>query len=187
MALDKINAMAAPPGHSLTGPPGKWPWESPPQIVDPEMAIDFIIEKLEDKPVKDDMISMMGAGITVQELVAQISFKGFMEGYFSPDVAELIKPAIGIHLYKEATDAGIDVQMFVDPEEEGEQTGEVDDVAFFEIMKQRNPELFSAIIEMTNQQQRMDTERVIKMNSAQERRAVPERPNTESFLTVGDM
>ena len=54
-------------------------------------------------------------------------------------------------------------------------------------MKQRNPELFSAIIEMTNQQQRMDTERVIKMNSAQERRAVPERPNTESFLTVGDM
>ena len=73
------------------------------------------------------------------------------------------------------------------PKRRANKQGEVDEVAFFEIMKQRNPELFSAIIEMTNQQQRMDTERVIKMNSAQERRAVPERPNTESFLTVGDM
>ena len=38
------------------------------------------------------------AGITVEEVVAQIAFKGFLAGTYNPDVAELIKPALAIYL-----------------------------------------------------------------------------------------
>ena len=34
---DKIKALSAPPGHSLTGTPGKWAWEQPPRFADPMM------------------------------------------------------------------------------------------------------------------------------------------------------
>ena len=42
--LDKITALAAPPGNSLTGPPGKWAWEQPARFPNPDDAIDFITE-----------------------------------------------------------------------------------------------------------------------------------------------
>lgn len=53
---------------------------------------------IENGTVKDDMLKMMFAGITVEELVEQITFKGFMSGAISPDVAEIIKPALGVFL-----------------------------------------------------------------------------------------
>ena len=39
--LDKIKALSAPPGHSLTGQPGKWAWEQPPRFANTNDAIDF--------------------------------------------------------------------------------------------------------------------------------------------------
>ena len=47
--FDKIKAMSAPPGHSLTGEPGKWAWEQPPRFSDPNDAIDFIVDKLDER------------------------------------------------------------------------------------------------------------------------------------------
>ena len=49
-SLDKFNR--PPPGHSLTGPQGKWSWEKPPRFADPEEAIDFVIDKLEELKYK---------------------------------------------------------------------------------------------------------------------------------------
>ena len=106
--LDKITAMAAPPGHSLTDTPGKWPWENPPQFANPDDALDFVLDKLEDPIARKDVMRMMVAGISVQEIVSQIAFKGFMRGFYSPDVAELIKPSIGVYLYKEALEEGFE-------------------------------------------------------------------------------
>ena len=37
-ALDQFNA--PPPGHSLTGEPGAWPWEKPPVYTDPDEALE---------------------------------------------------------------------------------------------------------------------------------------------------
>ena len=47
MALDKVNALSGPPGHSLTDTPKKWSWEQPPKNSNPDDAIDSIIEKME--------------------------------------------------------------------------------------------------------------------------------------------
>ena len=43
--LDKIKALSAPPGHSLTGPLGKRAWENPPRDTNPDAAKDIIDEK----------------------------------------------------------------------------------------------------------------------------------------------
>ena len=160
MEYDKITPMSAPPGHSLTGTPGKWPWENPPQFANADDAIDFVVEKLEEPTRKEDVMLLMAAGISVQELVAQISFNGFMQGFYSPDVAELIKPAIGAYLYSEAKDNDIDVRLFIrDEDERGEVKGKVNEETFFGVMKERNPEMFADMVEYINRQQRMDIER----------------------------
>ena len=153
--FDKIKAMSAPPGHSLTGEPGKWAWEQPPRFSDPNDAIDFITDKLDERIPQEDMLKMMTAGITIEEIVNQISFKGFMQGQFNPDVAELIKPAIGIFLYGLAIENGFEPQMLID---ESPPEGAVSDATFFETAKLRNPELYAAMTEEMNRQTRMGTD-----------------------------
>ena len=184
--FDKITAMAAPPGHSLTDTPGKWSWEKPPQFANPDDALDFVLDKLEDPIARKDMMRMMVAGISIQELVSQIAFKGFMQGFYSPDVAELIKPSIGVYLYKEALEEGFEPRMMSDDkEEEGIRDGQVDDVSFFKIMKERNPDLFEAMNEEINRQERMEIEGL-----EQDERTPVEMPTQDvpanSFLAMGD-
>ena len=60
MALNKIEALAAPPGHSLTDPMGKWAWENPPQFADPNDAVDFVIDKMQRKGTQDDLLKNDG-------------------------------------------------------------------------------------------------------------------------------
>tara|TARA_Y100000114_G_C11713490_1_gene304712 strand:+ start:311 stop:874 length:564 start_codon:yes stop_codon:yes gene_type:complete len=151
-----ISALAVPPGNSLTDEPGRWPWESPAQFPDPDDAIDYIVENIGDGPAREDMLKMMLAGITVEELVTQISFKGFAAGAFTPDVAELIKPAIGIFLVSMAQEEGFEPTMFVDTDK---QEGEMSDETFFEILKERNPEMFEGMVEELNRMQRQGVEK----------------------------
>ena len=152
MAFDKITALAAPPGSSLTGRMGKWSWEQPPQFSDPNDAVDFVVNKMRDKDTEDDLVALMAAGITIEELVDQVAFKGFMQGFYNPDVAELIKPAVGVYLMKVAADNDIEPELVVPTPKES-----VDESTFFEILKERNPQLYSTMLEAMNEQERMGT------------------------------
>jgi len=167
MMFDKIKALSAPPGHSLTGPPGKWAWEKPPRFTNPDDAIDFIVNKLETNTGQEDMLKLMTAGITIQELVNQMSFKGFMKGTFNPDVAELIKPAMAMYLLQLGLQNGITPRLFVNEQEEPQVT----DQTFFSIMKERNPELFSMMQEDINEKVRMQEKIAVA-----EARAMTEAP-----------
>ena len=103
----------------------------------------------------------MAAGITVEELVSQVGFKGFMQGSFTPDVAELIKPALAIYLYKLGTDNGIIPTMFVPSEAD---KPEVDDNKFFSILQHRNPEVFSIMNEELNKAARLQEQFAVEEN-----------------------
>tara|TARA_R100000278_G_C5440218_1_gene153412 strand:+ start:308 stop:847 length:540 start_codon:yes stop_codon:yes gene_type:complete len=174
--MDKLTALAAPPGNSLTDAPGKWPWEQPPRFTDADDVIDFTIDTILGGPIKDDMVKLMLAGITVEELVTQIAFKGFLEGQFTPDVAELIKPALGIFLVDLALINGVEPKMFVDntPVE-----GDVSDENFFEILKENNPKLFAGMVEELNKMQRENTDDQIAAMQ-------PKAPAPPSFLTTDE-
>jgi hypothetical protein len=75
--LDKIKAMSAPPGHSLTGEQGKWAWEQPPRFSDPNDAIDFITDKLEEAVPQEDMLKMilLNVLLVVKEHIGKIICK----------------------------------------------------------------------------------------------------------------
>ena len=180
--MDKITALAAPPGNSLTDAPGKWPWEQPPRFTDPDDVIDFTIDTIMGGPIKDDLLKLMMAGITVEELVTQISFKGFLEGQFTPDVAELIKPAIGIFLVDLALQTGFEPKMFVDS---APVEGDVTDENFFEILKENNPKLFAGMVEEMNKEQRESVNRANKVAAVLREGAMKDiQKRQKSFLGV---
>ena len=155
--IDKLSALAVPPGNSLTDPPGKWPWEQPPRFTNPDDVIDYTIDTVSNGPARQDMIKMMMAGISVEEIVEQLTFKGFVAGAFTPDVAELVKPALGIFLADMALEEGFEPQMFVDS---SPVEGEMSDATFMQVMKERNPELYMAMSEEINKEQRMKDQQV---------------------------
>ena len=179
--LDKIQALSAPPGHSLTDTPNKWQWEKPPEFTDPNEALDFVLDGLETGTTPRDMGRMMAAGITIEELVTQIGFKGFMEGYYSPDGAELIKPSIAIYLMGLAEDNGF--ELVVENKVENVDEKGVNEQTFYEIMKERNPAMFAAVLEEANEDERM---RSYLRQVVQEEESTPQIEQSQSFLDVPD-
>jgi len=78
------------PGQSLTDTPGNYPWEHPPQFVDPEEATEYLWVTLHQKQLTEQLIGMLDAGVPVEAIGRTILFAGFMEGKFSPDLAFII-------------------------------------------------------------------------------------------------
>ena len=76
-------------GQSLTDEPGNYPWEHPPKTTDPIEALDKFWDRLTDPEVAEEMITMMEAGVPVEALARILTFTGFAEGEFTPDVGFL--------------------------------------------------------------------------------------------------
>ena len=170
--FDPILAGSAPPGIGMTQDKGKWQWEQPPLISNPDQAVDAVIEQFE--LAKENIVKLMVAGISIEEIVSMTVFNGFMEGKFSPDIAELIKPALSLYLMKLADDVDAPFKLYA----EDQPTNEIDDDELFQVMKQRNPEMFNNIRENLNQRKRMGKEQL----NVQQTQQVP-----QNFLQMGDV
>ena len=153
-ALDRFNR--PPPGHSLTGPQGKWSWEKPPRFADPEEAIDFVIDQMETPTVKNDMLSLMLAGISIEEIVDSVGIGGFATGHFNPDVAELIKAPIAVYLAGLAIENDIQPKMFNTKDGMPQEDGNVDEAQVMNIMQDRSPETLQVMAEMENQEEQTE-------------------------------
>lgn len=144
--LDNFNA--APPGHSLTHEKGRWDWDKPPQFSRPDEAVAAILDHIEQPPIIRGYIKMMYAGISIEEIVNAVTIGGFSSGLFSPDVAEIIKMPIAIYFMGVAEDHQIPVRVFMDTEDGGPPSEDtIPDDQLFEIMKQRNPDLYAKVEE----------------------------------------
>jgi hypothetical protein len=145
-SLDRFNR--APPGISLSSPPGKMPFEKPAKYATPSEAVDALIDNIERPEVEEQFVQLMAAGVTVEELVETMTLMGFTEGQFSADVAEIIKPPLGFYLMGLAAAADIPVRPF-----KGDRDGlppepaELDDADIFNIMRVRNPEFASYLLQ----------------------------------------
>lgn len=91
-----MDMFSAPiPGQSLTTEPKGFPWERPPEIVDPEEAIQMHLARLSDPEMLDGVLDL----IEVDELDVMSITNGIMRGAVSKgmhsiDVALLISPVI---------------------------------------------------------------------------------------------
>lgn len=141
---DKDPFAKAPPGYSLTLPEGKWNWDRPPQYVDPDDAVDHVIDRIETPRGQERYLKMLVAGISIQEIVESIAIGGFQQGFFNPDVAELIKMPLAVYFMNMAEENDIPVNVFATkhggPPDMVDTV--MDDMMILDIMARRNPEVY---------------------------------------------
>lgn len=136
------------PGWSLTQPKGKWPWDKPPVHSDPDEVIEKLIDNMEAPKTREQIIKLMFAGISIEELVNTVGMMGFAEGQFNPDVAELIKGPLAIYLMGLADENDVPVRVFANEEKLRREEAGMDDATILEIMRERNPEFAEFVMTM---------------------------------------
>lgn len=140
---DKFNFPV--PGHSLTDTPKSKPWDNPPNTTNPDEAVEIVINKVEDSPdTKEHFLRMMAGGVTIEEIVNTIGLGGFTEGEWSPDVAELIKPALAVYFIGLAIKNKVPVIAFSEKEIE-EENRMVSKSDTLKMMKEKNPREFENV------------------------------------------
>ena len=89
------NPFDAPiPGQSLTNEPGNAAWEHPAQYSDVDSAMTFVMKKLSDVNMAEQILLMLKSKIPAEAITRLIVFGGFTEGKWTVDVATLITPLI---------------------------------------------------------------------------------------------
>ena len=102
-----MNFLAPIPGMSLTREPGNAPYEQPPKFAEPEKALGFYFEKLEDEDRLDDLLFVLEQDFPVATLVDSLTSVGVMEGYHTVDVKMLISPILHEYIVSLAEAAGV--------------------------------------------------------------------------------
>lgn len=97
------------PGQSLTTEPKNFPWERPPEITDPELAIQYHLEKLSRPKAVEGILDT----ISILEVDIATLTKGYLraqvaEGIHSIDVGLIVAPVIHEFIKQVATSADID-------------------------------------------------------------------------------
>lgn len=107
------------PGQSLTDEPNNWPWENPPEMVDPEEATKYYINKMANEEVMDDLAVALDGGTPLAPLVKTLLTTGVMNGLHSIDVSLIIAPVIHSFIKAAMTSYGVEViDDLVDPEKQ---------------------------------------------------------------------
>ena len=105
------------PGQSLTTPPRQFPYERPPDMVNPLEALDVHIERLNDKENIADVMTALENGIDLVTLVEGILRSAVMAGVHGLDTSMIIAPHMHEFIKGEADFVGIDYEEgFVDKE-----------------------------------------------------------------------
>jgi hypothetical protein len=108
MALETGSLDAPIPGMSLTHELGARPWQSPPQYVTLEEALDFYLPKLTDPALAARALEIVEKNIPLTAIAETLTVGGVMQGLHSVDVAVLLNPIIVELLEIMAKSAGVD-------------------------------------------------------------------------------
>jgi hypothetical protein len=96
------------PGQSLTGSPKAYPWERPPEIVDPEEALVRYLTNLNGTEQIEGILDMLELEMDVKTLTEGLVRVGVAEGLHSIDVGLIISPVIHEFIVSVAEEAGIE-------------------------------------------------------------------------------
>jgi len=110
--------------------------------------VDSIIDNLEKPDVQDDILNMLIAGISVEEMVNVFAVHGVDRGQFNPDVAEIIKGPLAFYLLGLADEFNIPVKLLGNEEMYRQKKRGMTQSQLLNVMKRRNPELHEALTTM---------------------------------------
>jgi hypothetical protein len=99
------------PGQSLTTPPKNFAWERPPEIVDPEEAIQMHLTRLSNpKILESALLVLEDEDMDIQTLVKGIMRGAVANGIHSIDVGILVAPVVHEYIKQAAKAVGIEAE-----------------------------------------------------------------------------
>lgn len=120
------------PGQSLTVEPKKFPWERPPEFVDPEDAIRFHLDRMMNPEFIDSILDMLQDELfDVHTLTKGILRSAVSRGLYTIDVAMIIGPVIHEFIKQAAEAADIEYNEGIgpDPKEQAKKKRERENTA----------------------------------------------------------
>lgn len=113
------------PGQSLVDTPRGKPYERPPEIADPEAAIQQITGRLTDEDRTKSLVDLLESGITVFTATKGILRSAVSEGFISLDTALVIAPAIHEYIKTTAEIADADYEEGLEDEPSEKETADI--------------------------------------------------------------
>jgi len=102
------------PGQSLTSEPKNVPWENPPQFPDPESALMWHMDRLQEPEKIKAIAGLLTLGLDVVTLTEGLLRAAVIDGRHSIDVSLLIGPIIHEYIVGTADAAGIEYDEGMD-------------------------------------------------------------------------
>ena len=102
------------PGQSLTSEPKNVPWENPPQFPDPESALMWHMDRLQEPEKIKAIAGLLTLGLDVVTLTEGLLRSAVLDGRHSIDVSLLIGPIIHEYIVGTADAAGIEYDEGMD-------------------------------------------------------------------------
>ena len=96
------------PGQSLTTQPGNAPYERPPEIANPDEALEVHLVRLTEPERMDAALSLLESGIDLQTLVEGILRSAVMNGIHTVDTSLIIAPVIHEYIKLTADEVGVE-------------------------------------------------------------------------------
>lgn len=106
------------PGESLTATPKNAPYENPPEITDPEAALELHLTRLTDPKKMNATLGLLEMGIDLQTVVEGLLRAAVINGVHSIDVSLLIAPVIHEFIKITADNVGVEYSEFEDSEDD---------------------------------------------------------------------
>jgi hypothetical protein len=125
--LETIAATERPiPGQSLTtNPDERRPFEGPPEFVDFREALDYTVTNLLEQNVIEPIITAISTGTPIMDVVTQITYVGFQEGKWNPDLMMMLIEPLTYVLMAICEQSGIEFTIYRGEEEDELNEGDV--------------------------------------------------------------
>ena len=118
-----VNTGRPIPGQSLTSNPDEpRPFEGPPEFTNFKEALDYTVVELLEPEAYLSLMGPVGDNVPILDLVMQITYVGFREGKWNPDLMLMLVEPLIIVLMSLAEKAGIEYRIDSEDDDEDDDT-----------------------------------------------------------------
>jgi len=112
--VDKIKreSFKAPiPGISLTETPGKFPWDKPPRMTNPQEVLEYVEKILLQPETTEKIVDLLEAKASPKLLAKSVSKGGWFGNLWNPDIGELIELPVAAMITLIGLEAEVDMNF----------------------------------------------------------------------------
>ena len=114
------------PGQGLTtDPENPNPWEKPPEFVNLDEGLRYLLEVIIQKEAYASLMDMMAKGTPLMEISQVLLFQGFTEGKWNPDLMMILAEPLCYMLLALAERADIDPVIYDGEDEDSDEEAQM--------------------------------------------------------------